>query len=80
MATKTPWANLKSGAGPQSRDGDEVLVGWDIVRNKMVYRLNGGPPHDVARHIQAMTTNPTKTAMTLSTSTSRNAKPPTTRN
>jgi hypothetical protein len=45
--------------------GDVVLVGLDVINDKMVCRINGGPPHDVARHIQAMGFGPAKTAMAL---------------
>ena len=42
--------------------GDVVLVGWDAIRNRMVYRINGGPFQTVARTI---TPTATKLAMEL---------------
>ena len=50
---------------PNPKTGDEVLVGWDIHRNKMVYRINGGPSQDVARHIEAKGLDVGRTAMEL---------------
>jgi hypothetical protein len=42
-----------------------VLVGWDVLSQKMIYQINGGPIQTVARQIRSTYTNPTRVAMEL---------------
>ena len=50
----------------RAADGENVvLVGWDVLRDRMVYSMNGGPPQTVARQIRSTYINPTRIAMEL---------------
>jgi len=45
--------------------GDVVLVGWDVIHERMVYQINSGPIQTVARQMRSTYINPTRVAMEL---------------
>ena len=42
-----------------------MLVGWDVIQERMVYSINGGPFQAVARQMRSTCINPTRVAMEL---------------